>query len=51
MHYEIEGKFDGLIAIPLARSMILISLRPHSQSAEKRKHDWIEILGEVEHSD
>ena len=51
VHYEINGKFDGLIAIPLGAFEDPFSLEPRFSVWEKRKCDWVEISGEVEHSD
>ena len=51
VHYRIEGKFDGLVAIPLGAFDDPYFLRPRFSVWESRKHDWVEILGEdVEHS-
>lgn len=51
VHFRIEGKFEGLIAIPLGAFNDPYSLEPHFSVWEKRKHDWVEILGDdVEHS-
>ena len=51
VHYEIDGKFDGLVAIPLGAFDDPFSLTPRFSVWEKRKLDWVEILGdEVEHS-
>ena len=51
VHYSIEGKFDGLVAIPLGAFDDPYSLKPRFSVWEKRKHDWVEILGdEVEHT-
>lgn len=51
VHYDIDGKFDGLIAIPLGAFEDPFSLTPRFSVWEKRKLDWVEILGdEVEHS-
>ena len=55
VHYEIDGKFDDkfndLIAIPLGAFDDPYSLQPRFSVWEKRKHDWVEILGDaVEHS-
>jgi hypothetical protein len=48
--YEIEGKFDGLIAIPLGALDDPYFARPAFSVWEERKHDWVEISGEnVEH--
>ena len=50
VHYEIEGKFDGLVAIPLGAFDDPYSLEPQFSVWEKRKHDWVEIIGShVEH--
>jgi hypothetical protein len=51
VHYRIEGKFDGLVAIPLSAFDDPYFLSPRFSVWEKRKHDWVEILGDVEHSD
>lgn len=52
VHYRIEGKFDGLVAIPLGAFDEPYFLSPKFSVWEKRKHDWVAILGDdVEHSD
>lgn len=52
VHYAIEGKFDGLIAIPLGAFDDPFFASPAFSVWEKRKHNWVEISGEnVEHSD
>ena len=51
VHYEIEGKFEGLIAIPLGAFADPYFESPRFSVWEHHKHDWVEILGdEVEHS-
>ena len=50
VHYDIDGKFDGLIAIPLGAFDEPYSLQPSFSVWEERKHDWVEILGDVEHT-
>ena len=55
VHYEIDGKFDdkfnGLVAIPLGAFDDPCSFTPRFSVWERRKCDWVEILGdEVEHS-
>jgi hypothetical protein len=50
VHYEISGKFDGLVAIPLGAFEDPYFAAPAFSVWEKRKHDWVEISGEVEHS-
>ena len=50
--YAIEGKFDGLIAIPLGAFDDPYFLEPRFSVWERRKHDWLEIAGdEIEHTD
>ncbi len=51
VHYAIEGKFDGLIAIPLGAFGDPYFLKPCFSVWEERKHDWLEITGDVEHTD
>ena len=52
VHYENHGKFDGLVAIPLGAFDDPYFLKPRFSVWEKRKHDWVAILGEeVEHTD
>ena len=51
VHYEIDGKFDGLIAIPLGAFDDPYFTAPTFSVWEGRKHDWVHISGEsVEHS-
>ncbi len=51
VHYEIEGKFDGLVAIPLGAFDDPYLESPAFSVWEKRKHEWVEIVGaNVEHS-
>lgn len=50
VRYEINGKFDGLVAIPLGAFDNPFFLSPKFSVWEERKHDWVEILGDVEHS-
>lgn len=52
VHYRIEGKFDGLVAIPLGALDEPYTLSPRFSVWETRQHDWVQIIGEgVEHSD
>lgn len=52
VHYRIEGKFEGLVAIPLGAFDDPHSLSPRFSVWEKRKHDWVAVEGdEIEHSD
>ncbi len=51
VHYRIANKFDGLIAIPIGAFDDPFTLSPRFSVWEKRKNDWVEIIGEeVEHS-
>ena len=51
VHFRIEGKFDGLVAIPLGAFDDPFSLEPRFSVWEDRKHDWVVIVGDdVEHS-
>lgn len=53
VYYEIDGKFDDkfneLVAIPLGAFDDPFFLSPQFSVWESRKHDWLEILGDVEH--
>ena len=50
VHYDINGKFDGQIAIPLGAFDDPFFLRPNFSVWESRKHDWLEIVGDhIEH--
>ena len=56
VYYDIDGKFDdkfnGLIAIPLGAFDDTFVMQPRFSVWEKRKHDWLEIVGDdVEHTD
>ena len=51
VHYEIKGKFDGLIAIPLGAFDDPYFASPKFSVWEERKNDWIDIVGDgVEHT-
>lgn len=51
VYYEVNGTFDGLVAIPLGAFDEPWFASPRFSVWEERKHDWVEILGEnVEHS-
>lgn len=50
VYYEINGKFDGLVAIPLGAFDNPFFLKPAFSVWEERKHDWLEIVGNVEHT-
>jgi hypothetical protein len=53
VYYEIDGKFDDkfneLVAIPLGAFDDPFFLSPQFSVWESHKHDWLEILGDVEH--
>lgn len=52
VHYRIEGKFDGLVAIPLGAFDDPYSLSPRYSVWEKRRHPWVELSGaDIEHTD
>ena len=52
VYYVIDGKFDGLIAIPIGAFDGPFFGSPEYSVWEKRKYDWVEILGDkVEHFD
>lgn len=50
VHYVIEGKFAGLVAIPLGAFDDPYFARPSFSVWEERKHDWVDVLGDIEHS-
>ena len=51
VHFRIEGKFDGLVAIPAGAFDDPYFLSPKFSVWEERKHDWVEIVGDdVAHS-
>jgi len=52
VHYQIDGKFDGLVAIPLGAFDDPFFASPRFSVWEKRKCEWVDISGEeVEHRD
>lgn len=51
VHYEINGKFDGLIAIPLGAFDDPYFASPKFSVWEERKNAWVDIIGDgVEHT-
>jgi len=51
VHYEINGKFDGLIAIPLGAFDDPYFSSPKFSVWEERKNAWVDIIGDgVEHT-
>ena len=51
VHYAIDGKFDGLVAIPLGAFDDPYFAVPAFSVWEERQHEWVEIAGDIEHSD
>ena len=52
VHYQISGKFDGLVAIPLGAFDDPYFLSPTFSVWEERKCAWVEIVGSnIEHMD
>lgn len=49
VHFENQGKFDGLIAIPLGAFDDPYVFIPTVSVWEERQHEWLEIAGDVEH--
>lgn len=51
LYYVINGKFDGLIAIPLGAFDDPYFIVPAFSVWEEHKHDWVEVIGDdIEHS-
>lgn len=51
VYYEIKGKFDGLVAIPLGAFDDPYFTSPRFSVWEERKCDWVDVVGDqVEHS-
>jgi hypothetical protein len=50
VHYEIEGKFAALVAIPVGAFDDPYFASPTFSVWEKRRHDWVDVLGDLEHS-
>ena len=46
VYYEINGKFDGLIAIPLGAFDDPYFASPKFSVWEERKNDWVDIVGD-----
>jgi len=51
VYYLIDGKFDGLIAIPLGTFDDPFFGKPEYSVYEGRKHEWLEITGDLQHFD
>ena len=51
VHFTIDGKFDGLIAVPLGAFGDPYAFTPGFSVWEERKHRWVDVTGsDVEHS-
>lgn len=50
VYYEIDGKFDDLVAIPLGAFDDPYFARPAFSVWEKRKHEWVELTGDIQQS-
>lgn len=50
VHYENNGKFDEQIAIPLGAFDDPFFVAPAFSVWDERKHDWVELVGDLEHS-
>jgi len=54
LYYEIDGKFDDkfndLVAIPLGAFDDPYFVSPAFSVWEERKHDWVDVSGDIEHS-
>ena len=46
VYYVINGKFDGLVAIPLGAFDDPYFGSPEYSVWEQRKHEWLEIVGD-----
>lgn len=51
VHYEIEGKFNDLVAIPLGAFDDPYFAQPGFSVWERRKHDWLDVSADVERRD
>ena len=51
VHYEIDGKFANLVAIPLGAFDDPYFVSPSFSVWEKRKNDWVAVLGDLERTD
>jgi hypothetical protein len=50
VYYVNDGKFDGLVAIPLGAFDDPYFVTPGFSVWEERKHEWVELTGTLEHS-
>jgi hypothetical protein len=51
VHYANEGKFEGVVAIPLGAFDDPFAFAPAFSVWEARRNEWLAITGKVEHSD
>ena len=51
VYYVINGKFEGLVAIPLGAFDDPFFGSPEYSVWEQRKHEWVAITGDMKHSD
>ncbi len=52
VHYSIEGKFEGLVAIPLGAFEDPYFASPSFSVWEQRRNNWVRIVGDgVDHSE
>lgn len=49
VHYAIDGKFDGQVAIPLGAFDNPYFVIPTVSVWEERQHEWLELAGDFEH--
>ena len=49
VYYDINDSADGQVAIPLGAFDDPFFFKPDFSVFESRKHDWLEITGDVEH--
>lgn len=50
VYYQNNGKFDEQIAIPLGAFDNPFFVVPAFSVWDERKHDWVELVGDLEHS-
>ena len=50
VHYAIDGKFEGMVAIPVGAFDDPYFAEPGFSVWEHRKHGWVNVLGPVDHS-
>jgi hypothetical protein len=50
VYYVNNGKFDDLVAIPVGAFDDPYFVTPAFSVWEERKHEWVELVGDLEHS-